>query len=109
MPRKVYAVVQPFYLRPLWKVGPVVGPLRQCVYLTTTLLVCRVCIFCNYMYKRFHSFFLTLRNGCLHVEDTQVLFCAHLINVFSFLRMLDLDIIFNQKYVGVSVVCNLLL
>ena len=98
MPRKVYAVVQPFYLRPLWKAGPVVGPLSQCVRLTTTLLVCRVCIICNY--KGFHSFFLTLRNGCLHVEDTQVLFCAHLNNVFSFLRMLDLDIIFNQMYVG---------
>ena len=80
MPCKVYAVVQPFYLRPLWKAGPVVAPLRQCVRLTTTLLVCLVCIICNY--KSFHSFFLTLRNGCLHLEDTQVLFCAHLINVF---------------------------
>ena len=83
MPRKVNAVVQPFYLRPLWKTGPVVGPLRPCVRLTTSLLVCLVCIICNY--KSFHSFFLTLRNGCLHVENTQVLFCAHLINVFFFI------------------------
>ena len=84
---------------PLAKAGPVVGPLRQCVGLTAALFVCLVCIICNY--RSFHSFFIqTLHNGCSHIEDTHVLFCAHLINVFSFLTGVGLRHLFHQKYVG---------
>ena len=36
-----------------------------------------------------------------------LLFCAHLIGIFTFLRVLNLDIIFNLKFVGVPGLCNL--
>ena len=34
----------------------------------------------------------TFHNNCSYIEDLHLLFCAHLINIFSFLRVLNLDI-----------------
>ena len=40
---------------------------------------------CN-MSNSFRSFIkLTLDNDCSHIENVHLLFCAHLINIFSFL------------------------
>ena len=32
----------------------------------------------------------TLHNDCSHIEDVYLLFCAHLINIFSFFEGFDL-------------------
>ena len=39
----------------------------------------------------------TLHNECSHIEDVHLLFCAHLINIFTFLRVLNQDIFFPSE------------
>ena len=49
----------------------------------------------------------TLCNDCLDIDDVHLPFCAHLINIFLFLGLLNLDIFSHPKCLGVSCLCNL--
>ena len=79
---------------------------RLSVCLSATLLGCLVCVICNS--NRFHSFIFKL---CLMVVHTLKMctspFCAHLINIFSFLRVLNLDIFPSRMHRGGSQVCEI--
>ena len=73
---------------------------------------CLVCVIFNS--KSLHSFNIqTLHNGYSYIEDVHLLFCAHLINIFSFFRfshflgLLNLDILSIRNASGVSGLCNL--
>ena len=75
----------------LAKAGLVVGPLCP----SPTLLGCLVCVICSS--KRFHSFLFKL---CIVIKDVHLLFSAPLINIFSFLTVVELRHFFHQKYLG---------
>ena len=63
---------------------------------------------CNLLLQQFLFFNIqTLPNDCSYMEDVHLLFCAHLINISTFLRILNLDTFFHPKGVGVSGLCNL--
>ena len=49
----------------------------------------------------------TLPNDCLYIENVHLLFCAHLINIFLFLRVLNLDIFSIGNAYWVPGLCNL--
>ena len=58
-------------------------------FLVKMLQWCLVCVIYNS--NSFHSFYIqTLQNDCSHIEDVHHLFSAHLINVFLFLRGVEL-------------------
>ena len=40
----------------------------------------------------FHFSIFKLHTDCSHIEDVHLLFCAHLINIFSFFESVELDI-----------------
>ena len=42
----------------------------------------------------------TLHNDCSYIEHVHLLFCAHLINIFLFLGLFNLDIFFHRKCLG---------
>ena len=72
---------------------------RPSVRLSATLLGCLVCVICNS--NSFHSFiFKLLHNDFLYIEDVHLLFCAHLINIFSFFTGVELRHFFHLKWVG---------
>ena len=49
----------------------------------------------------------TLHNDYSYIEHVHLLFCAHLINIFLFLGLLNLDILSIRNAKGVSCLCNL--
>ena len=60
---------------------------------------------CNQQLQKLSFLFLqTLHNDCSHIEDVHHLFCAHLINIFSFFTVVGLRF-FPSKMRGVSLVC----
>ena len=52
---------------------------------------------CNLYLK---LYFQTLHKDCLHIEDVHLSFCAHLINIFSFLTGVELRHFFHPKCIG---------
>ena len=58
-----------------------VGPLC----LSTRLLGCLVCVICNSQQFSF-LYFQTLHKDCSHIENVRLLFCAHFMNMFPYLR-----------------------
>ena len=53
---------------------------------------------CNLLLQKFSFFFIqTLPNDCSHIEDVHLLFCAHFIIFFSFLRVVELRHFFHQQ------------
>ena len=50
--------------------------------------------------KVFTSFFQTLRKDFSHIEDLHLVFCAHFMNIFSFLRGVVLKTFFRSKCLG---------
>ena len=53
---------------------------------------------CNLQLQKFSFLSIkTLHNDCSHIEDEHLLFCAHFMNIFSFLRGVELRYLFIQK------------
>ena len=73
----------------LAKAGLVIGSLRLSV--RNTFGVPSLCNLFNFL------FIQTLINDCSHIEDLHLPFCAHLINVFSFLMGVELRHFFHLK------------
>ena len=66
---------------------------------------CQVCVNCNS--NSFHFFIFKLCIMIVHtLKYVHLLFRAHLINIFTFLRVLNLGIFSRLKWVGVSGLCN---
>ena len=64
---------------------------------------------CNLLLLQFSFLYIqTLLNDCLYIKDVHLLFCAHLINIFLFLWVLNLDIFPSEMHRGclVCVICN---
>ena len=64
---------------------------------------CLLCVICSLLYIQ------TLRNDCSHIDNVHQSFCAHLINIFLFLGLLNLDIFFPSEMLRgclVCVICN---
>ena len=56
---------------------------------------------CNLQLQQFSFLYVqTLPNDCSHIEDVHLLFCAHLINIFSFFTGVELRHIFFPKCIG---------
>ena len=56
---------------------------------------------CNLYLQQFSFLYIqTLSNDCSYIEDVHLLFCSHLINIFSFLRVLNLRHFFLLKCIG---------
>ena len=49
---------------------------------------------------QFQKFIQTLHNDGSHFEDVHLSFCAHLINIFSFLTGVELRHFFHPKCIG---------
>ena len=61
----------------------------------------RVPSLCNLYLQQFSFLYIqTLSNDCSYIEDVHLLFFAHLINIFSFLRVLNLRHFFLLKCIG---------
>ena len=70
------------------------------------------------IYRFSFLYIQSLLNDCLHIEDLHLLFCAHFMNIFSFCRVLNLDIVvvsplcpsvpsvFNIFGCQIYVICN---
>ena len=58
--------------------------------------------------KAFFLFIQTLQNNCSHIEDVHLPFCAHLINIFSFLTVVEQSFFLSEMLRGclVCVICN---
>ena len=52
-----------------------------------------------------HTHLLFLYNDCSHIEDVHLLFCAHFINIFSFLRGIELRHFFPSTILRGCLVC----
>ena len=53
---------------------------------------------CNLQLQIFLFLFIkTLHNDCSHIEDVHLLFSAHFMNIFSFLRAVELRHFFIKK------------
>ena len=62
---------------------------------------CLFCVICNS--NTFHTFIFKLCImiiDCSHIEDVHPSFCAHLINIFSFLVGVELRHVFHPKSIG---------
>ena len=73
----------------------------------SSTLTCDTLIMYNepkvYCKNRFHS-----SNSCSHITDVHLLFCAHLINIFTFFTGVELRHFFHLKCEGgVWLMCNL--
>ena len=56
---------------------------------------------CNHKLQKCSFLFIqTLPNVCSHIEDVHLLFCAHSINSFSFLRGVELGHFFHPQCLG---------
>ena len=70
--------------------------------------VCLVCVICNS--NSFHSFIFNLCIMIFHfIEDVHLLFCAHLINIFTFFTGVELRHFFPSEMCRgclVCVICN---
>ena len=63
------------------------GPLRQ-----------SICLQHRSVTKMLSFLFIqALHNDCSHIEDMHLLFCAHFMNIFSFLRGVELYKFFRSK------------
>ena len=71
-------------------------------FLFKMLKWCLVCVICN------SNSFQTLHNDCSYIEHRHLLFCAHLINIFLFLGLLNVDMFPSKMLRGclVCVICN---
>ena len=69
-------------------------------------LGCLVCVICYS--KSFHSFVFKLYNDCSHNENVHFLFCAHFMNIFSFLGVLNFSSYPSKmlRWHLVCVICN---
>ena len=63
---------------------------------------CRICLICNS--NIFIPLYSTLHNDFSYIEDVHLLFCALLINIFTVLRVLNLDIFPSEIRRGVRFV-----
>ena len=53
---------------------------------------------CNLKLQQYSFLYIqTLHNDCSHIEDVHLLFCAHLINIFSFLTSVELRHFFPSE------------
>ena len=60
---------------------------------------------CNLKLQQYSFLYiLTLHNDCSHIEDVHLAFCAHLINIFSFLTGVELRHFLRGCLV--CVICN---
>ena len=78
---------------------------RLSIRLSATLLGCLVCVICKLRQKFPFLYNQTLHNDWSHIEEEHLLFCAHLINIFSFLWVLNLDIFFRSEMSRGCLVC----
>ena len=63
---------------------------------------------CNLKLQQYSLLYIqTLHNDCSHIEDVHLPFCAHLLNIFSFLTGVELRHFFHLKCLGVPSLCNL--
>ena len=63
---------------------------------------------CNLYLQKFLFFFIqTLPNDCSHIENVHLLFCARFINIFLFLRGVELRHFSIHNAMGVPSLCNL--
>ena len=54
---------------------------------------------CNLKLQKFSfNFIQTLLNGCPHIEDVHLLFCAHFMNIFFHLEDVELRHFSNQRH-----------
>ena len=73
------------------------GPIRPFVRpsVRNTFVVPSLCIL---LLQNCSSLFIQiLYNDCSHIEDMHLLFCAHFMNIFSFLLGVELDIFSVQN------------
>ena len=56
---------------------------------------------CNLNLKQYSILYIqTLHNDCSHIEDVNLLFCAHFIIFFTFLTGVELRCFFHPLYLG---------
>ena len=65
-------------------------------FLPRCLVGCLVCVICNSQQSSL-LYIQTSRNDCSHIDNVHLPFCAHLINIFLFLGLLNLDIFSHPK------------
>ena len=85
----------------------VVGSLCPSICPSATLLGCLVCVICNS--ERFHSFIFKLCIMFIHtLKMCTFFFCAHFMNIFSYLRCVELRHFQSNmlRWCLVCVICN---
>ena len=83
----------------LGKAGLVVGPLRPSVRLSVRNTF-GVHSLCNLYLQQFSFLYIQiLPNDCSYIEDVHLLFCAHLISIFSFFTGVELRHFFHPNCV----------